>query len=143
MSALAMSVPTDEFSEQRSANGVSGTSEALLQHWLQARRHFLAPVSRESVARKVFELAATWREERGPFSSIADLVLSPSYQRIIGLGPKAVPFILLELAQRPDHWFWALSAITGANPIPSESAGSLPAMTSAWIQWGEEQGQID
>jgi hypothetical protein len=71
------------------------------------------------------------------------MILAPSYQRVIGLGPKAVPAILVELAKQPDHWFWALNAITGVNPVKAEWAGNLRAMTDAWVSWGEEQGLLD
>jgi hypothetical protein len=66
----------------------------------------------------------------------------PAYQEIISMGRPAVPLLLAELRRRPDHWFLALSAITGANPVPSESAGKLAEMAEAWIRWGEAQGYL-
>jgi hypothetical protein len=41
-----------------------------------------------------------------------------------------------ELAKEPDHWFWALEAITGENPIPVGSEGKIREMAQAWIEWG-------
>ena len=87
-------------------------------------------------------LADEWRGERGPSSSIAKLVLHPAYQRIIGLGLPAVPLILRELERQPDHWFWALRAITGENPVPTEHAGDLAAMSDDWLKWASQKGWV-
>ncbi len=45
-----------------------------------------------------------------------------------------------DLEQKPDHWFWALRAITGDNPVKSEHRGRMKLMAEAWIQWGKEHG---
>jgi len=88
------------------------------------------------------ELADTWREETSLTSSVVQMSIHPAYQRIIGLGQAAVPLILQELQKAPDHWFWALSAITGENPIPPEHEGDLEKMTADWIQLGMERGWL-
>jgi hypothetical protein len=42
----------------------------------------------------------------------------PAYRRIIDMGRDTVPYILEDLVQNgPDDWFWALTTITGENPI--------------------------
>jgi len=84
------------------------------------------------------QLATKWRLERGSSSSITDLVLSPSYQAIIGMGSKAVPFILAELeaeGEHPDHWFWALQSLTRIDPVNEEDEGDLRKMARAWLHW--------
>lgn len=123
-------------------SGVSGASTTLRQAWESAYHHYIAPVSREPVYMKFAGLSQTWKEERGPTSSFTDLVMHPSYQRIIGLGPAVVPSILAELAASPDHWAWALTAITGVNPVGDDIAGDLPAMSAAWLDWGSQQGHF-
>ncbi len=87
-----------------------------------------------------FELAEQWRRETGMMSLVTKMSMHPAYQRIIGMGQAVVPLILRELEQEPDHWFWALQAITGANPVKSEQRGRLKQMAEAWIQWGTENG---
>lgn len=86
------------------------------------------------------ELAAAWRCDKFSSSSTTQIVTHPAYQRIIGLGPAVVPLILRELGREPDHWFWALKAITGADPVPSEERGNVRAMAARWLTWGREQG---
>jgi len=86
------------------------------------------------------ELVARWKDERGPTSSTTELAMCPSYQRIIGLGPAVVPLLLREMEREPDHWFWALRAITGADPVPPASRGKVRDMAQIWIGWGRQQG---
>jgi hypothetical protein len=70
------------------------------------------------------------------------MAMHPAYQRIIGMGPRVVPLILRELRRKPDHWFWALTAITGQDPIRPEDAGDILRMTQAWLDFGERQGYL-
>ena len=64
----------------------------------------------------------------------------PAYQKIIAMGEAAIPLLLAELEREPDHWFIALHAITGVDPVPKESCGRLKDMTTAWLRWGKEHG---
>lgn len=92
-------------------------------------------------ARVLFErLAREWRAARTPTSSASRMAAHPAYLRIIGMGARAVPFILRELKERPDHWFAALHAITGASPVPEHARGRLAQMADAWVEWGRENG---
>jgi hypothetical protein len=89
------------------------------------------------------ELAVTWKAERGPTSSARRMATHPAYQEIIDLGPRAIPLLLREAEQRPDHWFWALHTLTDAEPVPESGRGKLAEMARAWAQWGRERGYID
>ena len=112
MSTLALgaiaSVRCDE-----SKNSVSVDSVAIRNRMIDARRHFAQPISRQTAQDYLGELAATWKADTMFESSESALSSHPSYQRIIGLGPEAVPLLLRSLRASPDHWFAALSAITG------------------------------
>jgi hypothetical protein len=90
--------------------------------------------------RQFSELADEWRATRRRWADVQEMVSHPAYQRIIGMGERAVPFLLGELSTAPNHWFWALHAITGENPVPAESEGRLHDMAAAWIDWGKRQG---
>jgi hypothetical protein len=92
-----------------------------------------------SKAMATFNVAATrWKEETKYLSSLTAILLHPSYQRIIGLGPDVVPFVLRDLADTGAHWFWALQALTGANPVPPEHEGRPRLMTQDWVNWGKQ-----
>ena len=85
-------------------------------------------------------LADEWTRDRPRGVDIAHMTKHPAYQRIIAMGEPAVPWLLNRLAMKPDHWFVALSAITGAKPVPPESRGRVKEMAKAWLDWGNQQG---
>ncbi len=92
---------------------------------------------------KIFGMLANqWRTETALSSSLTDVVTHAAYQRIIGLGRPAVPLILAELAVQPDHWGWALEALTGENPVDDEDAGRLDRIQAAWLEWGHTKGLV-
>jgi hypothetical protein len=94
-------------------------------------------------ARERFQrLAADWKHQSRFLSNTAQMALLRPYQAIIGMGLHAVPLILEELKREPDQWFWALEAITEANPVPPDAAGNVRQMAQAWIDWGRQQGLI-
>ena len=98
----------------------------------------LAPV--DAKEEKFRRLAATWKSETEATSSVTEMAMHPAYQQIIGMGEDAVPFILQELEHEIDHWFWALQAITGDNPVPAESRGKIGEMRHVWLRWGRRKG---
>ncbi len=96
----------------------------------------------ETIRRRFDTLVAVWKSERGHSSFVTDLVIHPAYQQIIGMGERAVPLLLEEMRARPDHWDWALRAITGSDPVPKESWGKLREIAAAWVAWGKERGYV-
>lgn len=87
-------------------------------------------------------LADEWKDKSKHLSNTAQMAMLRSYQRIIGMGREAVPFILTELQREPDQWFWALEAITEENPVPAEAVGKVRLMAQAWIEWGKQRGFV-
>jgi len=86
------------------------------------------------------DLARTWKNERRATSSLVMIAMHPAYQRIIGFGLPAVPLILAELRRELDHWFWALKAITGEDPVPAGRRGNMKEMAEIWLQCGRQRG---
>ena len=96
-----------------------------------------------SSAQDEFErLSTEWRADRARGVDVAQMVEHPAYKQIVEMGPAAIPLILRELDREVDHWFWALHALTGADPVPEEDKGDLPAMAEAWLNWGRSRGHI-
>ena len=87
-------------------------------------------------------LVDRWENETGMLSSVARKTAHTAYQEIIEIGRSAIPLILAELIQRPNHWSVALRAISGENPVSPDDAGYIQHVTNAWIQWGTEHGYI-
>lgn len=94
----------------------------------------------ESISERFRALVDEWKATRGPHSRLDRLVMNPSYQAIIGLGPPAIPLLLKEMEERPSHWDWALRAITRVDPAPKETWGDLKKIAAAWVRWGKENG---
>lgn len=86
-----------------------------------------------------------WKDETGHLSSITKATVHPSYLRIIGMarmstGHELERLILKELESEPDHWFSALSAITGEDPVKPEH--DFDEAVNAWLSWGRERGIV-
>jgi hypothetical protein len=94
----------------------------------------------ETAEARFRRLAAAWEQATAHLSSMTAASRHPAYQEIIGLGPAVVPFLLRDLQDNETHWFGALRAITGANPVPPSAAGDVPRMVEAWLQWARDQG---
>jgi len=86
-------------------------------------------------------LARRWRSETRYLSSIPEIAIHPCYQTIIGMGHEAIPLIISQLRNKPEHWFWALKAITNEDPVSPAMRGNLRAMTDAWLAWANERPQ--
>lgn len=88
-------------------------------------------------------LAQQWKNETRLWPTVTKRCTHPMYQRIIGMGEPVVPYLLLDLKQNgPNDWFWALTAITGENPITDSISGDMASMTEAWIAWGSKTGYL-
>ena len=87
------------------------------------------------------ELASLWDRETLLMSSALQITEHWAYQRIIAMGDPAVPLILSRMQDKgPDHWFIALTAITGIDAAIGED--TMQGATKAWIVWGHEKSLI-
>jgi hypothetical protein len=96
----------------------------------------------EEIQTEFNELVRLWKHARSAASSSTVIAMHPAYQRIIGMGKPALPLILRELSHQLDHWFWALKAISGDDPIPMEHRGKMKQMAADWLRWGHEKGYV-
>lgn len=101
----------------------------------------LGSVASSSEVQKFKQLAEQWERETVMHSSLGKIVMHPAYQKIIGMGPVAIPLILAEMKREPNHWFWALDALTDGESPAAESA-NLTDATKAWIDWGVRKGYL-
>ena len=89
-----------------------------------------------AVAAQFVTLAEQWKTATAVCSSTTSMVSHPAYRSIIALGAAVVPLLLHDLEREPVHWFEALQAITGEDPVPREHWGNIAAMRAAWLAWG-------
>lgn len=140
MSTLVVPIAPRRLSDLVGSHGVGENAAHVRSRLIEAFCHMEQPVSRQSPAGIFGELATTWKAETLFESSASVLTSHPAYLRIVAMGWPAVPLLLQSLEVEPDHWFVALSAITGADPVPLKERGDVGAMARAWLRWGSERG---
>jgi hypothetical protein len=89
----------------------------------------------DNIALKFQQLSAEVEEDCMFVSSPSQIIIHPSYQKIIGMGKKAVPFLIRKLNDSPTFWFWALQAIVDINPVPKSDKGNIAEMVNRWEKW--------
>lgn len=95
----------------------------------------------ETIDQHVARLLALWREETGYLSSSTAITGHPAYLELIALGPAALPSLFRDLEKSADgHLAKALTAITGAQPVPSEERGQVRKIAETWLRWARENG---
>lgn len=88
--------------------------------------------------RETFErLRDKWIEETMYFSDPESVYNNENHKTIIRLGYKMLPYILDDLREHHNDWFFALNKITKANPIKIGHAGDVVAMAMDWLEWSE------
>ena len=123
--------------------GLSEESQKNITKVKEIAEHFNSSAFRQNGIRQRFYVLSTrWKADTQYLSSINEMVLHPAYQQIVGMGPAAIPFLLLELKSDPDYWFEALKAITGVNPVVENDMGDLSKMVESWLDWGRVNGYI-
>jgi hypothetical protein len=100
------------------------------------------PAERADLVARFHELTQQWKADTAYVSSTTAMIAHPAYQAIVALGQDVVPLILQDLEDESAHWFEALQATTGEDPVPPKDWGRIPAMRSAWLDWGRERGLI-
>ncbi len=83
-----------------------------------------------------------WKRETGHASSVAKAISHASYLRVIGLSKysrdhQLEKLLLTEMKTEPDHWFAALTAITGENPVKPED--DFDTAVQRWLDWGKSK----
>lgn len=92
--------------------------------------------------RKKFDLySGIWKTETMFSSNSSEITNNSAYRSIIGLGKDIIPFIIQDLKQSENHWFYALELLTGENPIKNEHRGIINLMKSDWLNWAEKNIQ--
>ncbi len=98
---------------------------------------FIREMYNQQVRKQFDFLNNTWQAETLFSSSINEIVNNSAYRSIINLGGDVLPLIINDLKTTENHWFYALEAITGYNPIKAENKGIVSLMKNDWIEWAE------
>lgn len=80
----------------------------------------------------------TWEEQTLFSSNMTEITSNSAYLSIIALGKDVIPLIIANLRNEENHWFSALEALTGVNPIKKEHKGIFNLMKSDWLEWADK-----
>jgi hypothetical protein len=134
----------DESIFTTSASGLSSAATLIDESITEAYHHWRQTLTSERIGleEELRQLATAWKKATEFQSSITRIAMHPAYQRIVGMGEQALPYILRDLEMTQAPWFWALHAITGIDPVPVEDRGYIDRMTRAWVRWGVRENII-
>jgi len=95
-----------------------------------------------AVQRKFRPLARRWLSETKYCATIEERTRHPAFEAIVKMGEAAIPLVLRELQERPEHWFWVLAEITKENAATDATRGNVESIRDAWLEWGRAKGYI-
>ena len=114
---------------------VGNTLTWLSSEWKIKQKH------RTYIEEKFYKLTEQWYKQTKYISKSSKKYAHPSYLKIIGMGERAIPYILRDLEDTRKDWFGALAAITDHVPsIPESDFGNVDKMAEAWLEWGKSAG---
>jgi hypothetical protein len=77
-----------------------------------------------------------FNEDMKYVSSSSQMLKHDSVWILAGFGNDAVKYILKRLPEETNAgWYVVLRKLSGANPVPPEYRGNIPAMRSFWLAW--------
>ena len=85
-------------------------------------------------------MKAQWMEDTKYESSATKIVEHPLYQKIIASGESMVPFILNEVRNGSNHWYYALQKMTRYTP-PNAEKLNFQELRLVWLEWSKQQSE--
>lgn len=104
---------------------------------------FIREMYKKQLKKQFDFYSSIWKDETIFFSSISEITNNSAYISIISLGQEVLPLIIDDLKISDSHWFYALEALTGCNPIKENHKGIIPLMKNDWIEWAKENNLTD
>jgi hypothetical protein len=102
---------------------------------------FIQEMYKQQLSTKFDLYSGIWKTETMFSSNSSEITNNSAYRSIIGLGKEIIPFIIQDLKQSENHWFYALELLTGENPIKEKHRGIIHLMKSDWLNWAEKNIQ--
>lgn len=104
---------------------------------------FIKELYKQQIKKRFDFYNSLWKNETMFSSSISEITNNSAYRYIIGLGQEALPLIIKDFKTNDNHWFYALEALTGQNPIKENHKGIISLMKSDWLEWAQENNVTD
>ncbi|MEM9680531.1 MAG: hypothetical protein AAF901_09430 [Bacteroidota bacterium] len=96
----------------------------------------------EYIKKQFEDNKANWLEDTMFVSSSTEIFNNSFYQNVINLGEDAIPYMVIDMKENLNHWFYALSKITNVNPVVAEHAGNVELMADDWYHWAIQTGRL-
>ena len=110
---------------------------------MEAVNNHRTPSFSRFAAERFREHSELWQRETMHMSSPMQRMEHPSYQAILGLAmhnrDEVVHLLIRDMTENSREWFWALSYLTGENPINRKDAGNLDKMIASWQKWAKDR----
>lgn len=135
--------------ERQKPVAVSYEAESVRQHTKSSHflfiknSVFITEMYKQKLKQRFDLYNSIWQNETMFSSSISEITNNAAYRSIIGLGEDVIPFIIQDLKNNNSHWFYALEALTGQNPIKSEHRGIVELMKADWLEWANKNNQTN
>lgn len=102
-------------------------------------------LSSEQISDKIIEiqfkiLSSKWKNESSYISLVKKSFKLESYQEIIKMKERVIPFLLRELSETNRYWYEALKEITKQDPVNPQHYNDFKKMTQDWLDWGRKNG---
>lgn len=85
-------------------------------------------------------LLQEWNRDTMASSSPTQWWFHPAYQEILGMGPAALPLIMMEFEKNPARWTYALKNL--ARKDAAEGAKDVDEMKAAWRRWSKDFREV-
>lgn len=97
---------------------------------------------RLAVTSTFHDLKKKWKTQTWHFSSAYRASLHPDYRKIVAMDWDVVPTLIQDMLATKTHWFFALSEITGVDPVSEENRGYIDLMIKDWEAWAIKERVI-
>jgi hypothetical protein len=86
------------------------------------------------------KLVKQWKEDTFFLSSLTKQFNHPAYLRIMAMGKEGLPFVLREIQNSQDNWFYALKFMAGEDA--AAGIKNFEEAKAAWVGWGYKNNYI-
>lgn len=92
----------------------------------------------KEISEKFEQLKKMWIADTAMLSNPRLKYENKNYKEIIKLDSFILPYIIQDLTENNNDWFFALNQITNENPIKEEHQGYYDLMKQDWLDWAEQ-----
>lgn len=89
---------------------------------------------------KFESLTVLWEQNTKFSSSISRIIEDENFLKIVGMGEKAIPFIIEDIQKKPSTLVWALNLITGKT-LQTNYRITITDACKAWVKLWNSQAR--